>query len=228
MTFALSRGRDSTATRLFILGLVLVGVGLTTPSLPSSVVVTVVVLGVGVAFIGATFPWIQELEIGPSGLKAKLKAIDASTPLLVDIEPGAVMRFAHLTCADAAQARECVEKALAKTAERRIPREERDTYTLRRLIDLLDSAADRRWLHQHDPVPSPPDAPGPKSTQVIEVLQTFTFLQRVCFLLRTELNLVPAEVAAVLECPTQDVTEAITTVRSVVLPPKGAEGGLAL
>jgi DNA-directed RNA polymerase specialized sigma24 family protein len=205
----------------------LVGSGFTAPSLPSSVVVTVVVLGVSVAFIGATFPWIQELEIGPSGLKAKLKAIDASAPLLVDIEQDAVMRFALLTCADAAQARESVEKALAKTAERRLPREERDMYTLRRLIDLLDSAADRRWLHQHDPAPPVPDRAGRNSTQVIEILQTFSFFQRVCFLLRTELDLVPAEVGAVLECSTEDVTEAITAVRSVVLPPTGPRGGLA-
>jgi hypothetical protein len=207
------------------LGLVLVGIGFTAPSLPSSVIVTVVVLGVSVAFIGATFPWIQELEIGPSGLKAKLKAFDASTPLLVDLEPDSVMRFAQLTCPDALQARESVEKALAKTAERRLPRDERDMYTLRRLIDLLESAADRQWLHQHDLAP-----PAPlelTSTQVAEVLQTFSFFQRVSFLLRNELGLLPAEVSAVLECSAEDVINAIAAVRNVVFPPAEPQGGSA-
>jgi DNA-directed RNA polymerase specialized sigma24 family protein len=216
----LPRGWDSTAVRLFAFGLLLIALALGTPRLASSVVVALVVLGVSVAFVGATFQRIQELEIGPGGIKAKLKAIDAFAPILVDLDPDAVTRFAHLACGDGAQARELVEKALAKSAERRrqLPRDERDTYTLRRLIDLLDSAADRRWLHEREPAIAGPAVSGPASLKVIEALREVAFFPRVCFLLRTELDLLPREVSAVLECSLEQVTTSIDEVRDVIFP----------
>lgn len=217
-TFPLSRPLGSVPSRVFLFGLLLVVVALAPLGLPSNAVTTLVVLGVSIAFVAVAAPWVREFEIDVAGLKTRLDLNDEGSAVLVGADTKALNRFAHLACGDPLLARELVEKALAKTARDR-PKD-RNTYTIRRLIDLMESAADRRWL-RGEAGRADPDPSGPESRQVIADLQLVAFFPRVCFLLHAQLELTLTEVAFVVERPTDEVEQAIGVARAAI----NLEGG---
>jgi DNA-directed RNA polymerase specialized sigma24 family protein len=217
-TLSLPRPLGSVPSRVFLFGLLLVTVALAPLGLPSSAVTTLVLLGVAMAFLAVASPWVREFEIDFAGLKTRLDLGDGDSKVLTGADLNALNQFAHLACGDRLLAREVVEKALAKSALHRA--KDRNVHTVRRMIDLMDSAADRRWL-RGEPQQASADPSGPESRQVIADLQLVALFPRICFLLHAELELTPAEVAFVVERSAGEVEQAIALARRAI----NLEGG---
>jgi hypothetical protein len=217
-TLPLSRSLGSVRSRVFLFGLLLVVVALAPLEIPSTAVTSLVLLGVAITFIAVASPWIQELEIDFAGLKTRLDLNGEDPAVLVGADTKALNQFAHLACGDPLLARELVEKALSKTTRHRA--KDRNIQTMRRLIDLMESAADRRWLRGEAGGASL-DQSGPESRQVISDLQLVAFFPRICFLLHAELELTPSEVALVVEQSVDEVDQAVGVARRAI----NLEGG---
>jgi DNA-directed RNA polymerase specialized sigma24 family protein len=182
---------------------------------------TLILAGVAVAVAGVLLPRLRELEIGPGGLKTSIRD-DVDPQPLVDAQVPRLNRFAHLVSGDSEQARELVEDALARTRvqHRRVPPDERAAFTLRTLVELLDTAEERHWLRGKLRTRSGhADVPDPQASgAVIQALQQLDFPARVAFLLRADWSLRLDEISRLLEQPLEIVKDDVARAREVLRP----------
>jgi DNA-directed RNA polymerase specialized sigma24 family protein len=196
----MNRRPDASQLWCALVGGALVAVGvLVVPGTEAATVIALVGSGAGFLAVAAVLPKLQELEISPKGMKAKLSSMDPATQPRVIAEAERMTRLARMTCGDPWLGRELVEEAIAKTKQQgsRIARDDRGTYTLRTLLDLLETAPERRWLRDR-PARVRHDRGSDKERAITEALRQLDFLPRVCFLLRSDWGLPVAQVATVV------------------------------
>jgi hypothetical protein len=222
-SLAFIRSRPGMRTRanlgVVVLGLGLIAAGLLCPGSKSGIATTLIIIGSGAAVLGFLHPAIEEFQIGPTGLKTSLRGGEARPQPLLVAEGEKLVRLGWMACADLEVARELVEAVMAKTEryKRRIAKGERDAFRLKSLIELLDTAAERRWLRG----PSLSDSvvrPAPET--YVAVLQNVAFLPRICFLLHAHADwtLPPRDIASVLDRPPEQIEAAIEEAREVLRP----------
>jgi DNA-directed RNA polymerase specialized sigma24 family protein len=207
---------------MLLVGSVLVAAGLLSHGRQTAVVTTLLVVGASQISLAILLPRISKFEIGPGGFKTELAATAEALPTVtLDCKPDKLTRFAYLVSGDRLQARELVEEALVRSRERRHGRSalERDAFTMRLLVDLLDTARERRWLLGKIAA-RPPDleasSPAAADPGVVKALQDLTFPIRVAFLLRADWGLALDDVAKVLQRPVDVVGADVQTARDLL------------
>jgi DNA-directed RNA polymerase specialized sigma24 family protein len=196
----MNRRPDASQLWSALVGVVLVAVGvLVVPGTQAATVIALVGSGASFLAIAAVLPKVQELEISPKGMRAKLASMDPVTQPRLIAEAERMTRLARMTCGDPLLGRELVEEAITKTKQQgnRIARDERGSYTLRTLLDLLETAPERRWLRDR-PTRVRHDHGSAREQAITEALRQLEFLPRVCFLLRSDWGLPVAQVATVV------------------------------
>ena len=220
---------------LLLFGTVMLLAGFFYPGKQATAATTFIVAGAGMVAVGILLPRMRELEVGVGGFKTKVVNSQPTSPPpqpLLDIQADKLTRFARLVSGDTAHARELVEEAFARSRRRhrRIPPAERDAFIIRTLIELLDTADERRWLRgspPHDCIRPEEDLPELGDTidsAVVHALQTLPFVRRVAFLLRADWLLKSDEIAMILERPGVDVDNEIALARDVLRPYINVEG----
>jgi DNA-directed RNA polymerase specialized sigma24 family protein len=182
---------------------------------------TLIVLGAAQVAVGLLLPRLTEFEIGPAGLKTKIRPAEQAVALSVAGEASRLNRFARLMCGNAEQARELVEEALVRTRRSGVRGRERDAIQLKVLLDLLDTAQERLWLEGRsvpDGVPQGGAGSDASAEEISAALRQLPFAQRAAFLLRVDWSLPVDEVAAVLERPSDDVRKDIEIARRHLRP----------
>jgi DNA-directed RNA polymerase specialized sigma24 family protein len=216
---------------LCVLGAVMLIVGFIYDGPKKDTIASVLILlGAAELAIGLLLPRLSELEIGPSGFKTKLASSDDEFRLIFNAEAPRLERFAKLMCGDAALARELVEEALARTREQQhhVARSDRGAFALQTLIDLLETAGERRWLRgspRSSWRSSSGSDPGDRDSAIANALNELDFAARAAFLLRVDWPLRTQEVAEVLNRDVNVVRGDITRARDQLKPyVHGAEG----
>jgi DNA-directed RNA polymerase specialized sigma24 family protein len=194
--------------------------GLVAPGHLAGVATTLIVVGAGQMSVSIMLPRLAEFEIGPGGVKTKM-ATEASGPRrMFEAEADRLNRFAYLMCGDRGQARELVESALMRVRKqaRRIPPDERGADTLRTLVELLDTAPERRWLSGMSGRGVMRDAPAEREDAIVGALGRLDFPARAAFVLRVDWPLPLQEVSTLLGRPADEVRQDIESARDLLRP----------
>jgi DNA-directed RNA polymerase specialized sigma24 family protein len=196
-----------------ILGLCLLGTGMLVagflfPGSQATVATSLIVAGAAAVAIGVLLPRIDELTVGPGRL-------EMTPPVSFVAGDERLSRFGHLMCGDAAQARELAEEALGIARLGRRTADERGPIALRALIDLLETAEERRWLHGK---PKRASGTPPEIAPIIEALGELDFIVRVEFLLRVDWALRVEDVAALLDRSVDMIRHDVATARELLRP----------
>jgi DNA-directed RNA polymerase specialized sigma24 family protein len=211
---------DRRSAALCVLGLTMLGSGFLYDGANKDVVASaLILLGAAELAIGVLLPRLQELEIGPGGFRTKLTAEDTAFRPVVTAEAPRLERFAKLMCGDSGLARELVEEALAMTREqqRRVPKSERSRLALRTLIELVETAAERRWMRGLGTNSEAPDT-SDSDRAVIEALRRVEFEARAAFVLRVDWALGVEDIAGLLDRTADAVREDIERARAELRP----------
>jgi DNA-directed RNA polymerase specialized sigma24 family protein len=211
---------DRRSLLLFTVGGAVFGAGLVAPGGLAAVATTLIVVGAGQMSVGLLLPRLTEFEIGPGGVKTKMDTETTRPRMLFEAEANRLNRFAYLMCGDRAQAREIVELALRRVngRQRRIPSDQRGVITLRTLIELLDTASERRWLRGIVAGPSDPQGDQTPADAIVDALSRLDLETRAAFVLRVDWPLPPEEVALLMGRPEADIRRDIDVARSVLRP----------
>jgi DNA-directed RNA polymerase specialized sigma24 family protein len=245
---AASRFEDPFRALLLLLGAGLCAAGFVYSGSESSAS-TAIIAGASLAALGILVPKLREVQLGPGGFAAKVGDEDTGVraagagpvgaarpdrplpPELVECDADALNRFAHLVSADSRQAREAVEGALATVrveSRRRLAAEDRAVLTLRTLIELLDTADERRFLRGR--LATGRFAPAEDSQadhEILQALQELDFYPRVGFVLLAEWGLRPAVIARLLDQPAEAVELDLKQARDMMRPHVDAVTGKA-
>jgi len=241
---AASRFEDPFRALLLLLGAGLCAAGFAYSGSANSASTTAIIAGASLAALGILVPKLREVQLGPGGFAAKV-GDDATgdhrgdrderrdrplPPELIECDAGALNRFAHLVSADSRQAREAVEDALAtvRAPSRRLAAEERAVLTLRTLIQLLDTADERRFLRGRRAAgrfTSGEDDQG--DHEILQALQELDFHPRVGFVLLAEWGLGPGVIARLLDQPAEAVELDLKQARDMMRPHVDAVTGKA-
>jgi DNA-directed RNA polymerase specialized sigma24 family protein len=245
---AASRFEDPFRALLLLLGAGLCAAGFVYTGSGSSASTTAIIAGASLAALGILVPKLREVQFGPGGFAAKVGDDDAGIrsagagpvgaarrdrplpPELIECEPDALNRFAHLVSADSRQAREAVEQALAtvRVHARRMAAEERAVLTLRTLIELLDTADERRFLRGRLATGRfAPVEDDQADNEILQALQALAFYPRVAFVLFGEWGLRPAVIAKLLDQPAEAVELDLKQARDMMRPHVEAATGRA-
>jgi DNA-directed RNA polymerase specialized sigma24 family protein len=179
-----------------------------------------ILLGAGELAVGALLPRLSELEIGPSGFRTKLSAEDGAFRPVFSAEGPRLERFAKLMCADTELAQQLVEEALAKARERQrqIPRSDRPAAALRALVELLETAEERRWIQGRRRKTRTLGAGNDTDAEILHALAALDYPVRAAFVLRVDWPLGTDEVAAILRRPVDVVRTDIERARGLLRP----------
>jgi DNA-directed RNA polymerase specialized sigma24 family protein len=203
------------------LGALLIVVALLLPGRETTAITTLIIVGAGDVTIAILWPYIKTFEIGAAGLKTELGPGPERGGAL-DISTADLTQFAYLACGDKAEARRLLEEALIRTHQRRLRRRpaRQEQRTIRALIELLDTARDRRWLGAggRDEVPEASPAASVVDHQVLGALQVLDLRPRVTYLLRTQLGLSTSDAAAILESDPAGVAGDFAAARQLLAP----------
>ena len=236
---AASRFEDPFRALLLLLGAGLCAAGFVYSGSQSSASTTAIIAGASLAALGILVPKLREVQFGPGGFAAKVGDEDTGIraagagpvgaarpdrplpPELIECDPDALNRFAHLVSADSRQAREAVEGALAtvRAGSRRLAAEERAVLTLRTLIELLDTADERRFLRGRlatGRFAPAEDVQG--DHEILRALQELDFYPRVGFVLLAEWGLRPGVIARLLDQPAEAVELDLKQARDMMRP----------
>lgn len=201
---------------LLAVGLLMVGLGALVPGTQPKAVTALIVTGSSLTALGVLAPIYREFEISLTKFRVARGDEELPAPWMV-AEAETLSSIARLVLGEPELARNTVEDALSKVrrVSRQIPRDDREVMKLKTLVALLDRAEQKRTL-----------AGGHKAgnaapTSVIEALQELDFSDRVAFALRSEFPL--KEVAAILECPEEDIAVRAERARSRI--GSGVAGG---
>lgn len=221
MVYLTSVREDRRSAILCGIGGAMLAGGLLYPGAQAVTATTLIVLGAAQLAVGVLLPRLTEFEIGPAGLKTKLvPSAPEVAPSLVS-EAGRLNRFAHLMCGDAELARELVEDALSTARKRRGRGGPRGAAELRALLDLLDTAEERRWLRGETDVGGSGTAERRSqdpSKRITAALGELPFHERAAFILRVDWSLPVDEIAGLLDRPPDEVRQDIEAARSRLRP----------
>jgi hypothetical protein len=245
---AASRFEDPFRALLLVLGAGLCAAGFVYSGSENSASTTAIIAGASLAALGILVPKLREVQFGPGGFAAKVGDEETEPrsagagpigvsrrdrPLpreLIECDPDALNRFAHLVSGDRRQAREAVEDALAtaRAGSRRLAAEERAVLTLRTLIELLDTADERHFLRgrlatgRFAPVDD-----DQADHEILQALQELDFYPRVGFVLFGEWGLRAGVIARLLDQPAEAVELDLKQARDVMRPHVEAASGRA-
>lgn len=179
-----------------------------------------ILLGGGELAIGALLPRLSELEIGPGGFRTKLTANDTAFQPVFSAEAPRLERFAKLMCADGELARQLVEEALTRTRERQrgIPRADRPAVALRMLVELLETAEERRWIQGFGRKRRAPGPPSEGDADILGALAALEYPVRAALVLRVDWPLNVEEVAVIVGRPVDIVRSDIERARELLRP----------
>jgi DNA-directed RNA polymerase specialized sigma24 family protein len=240
---AASRFEDPLRAMFFLLGVGLCAAGFVYSSSENSVSGPAITSGAILSALGLIYPKLREISF--AGFAAKVADDDTDEhpvtpaargtrrdrplpPELVKCEPAALNRFAHLVSADSQQAREAVEGALAtvRIESRRMAEEERAVLTFRTLIDLLDTAKERRFLRGRLAT-ARFGVEDESDHEILQALQELDFYPRVGFVLSGEWGLRPGAIAKLLDQPPEAVELDLKQAREMMRPHVEAVAGRA-
>lgn len=100
---------------LLTVGIVLVAVGILLGTDQEAVAIALIAIGAGQVTMGVLLPRLSEFEIGPGGLKAKLRERDAEVTPIIEQDGERLGRLAAFLAASPADAPQVAQEALAET-----------------------------------------------------------------------------------------------------------------
>jgi DNA-directed RNA polymerase specialized sigma24 family protein len=202
---------------LCLTGAALMALGLALGKAPGAS--PLIFIGAGQVTLAVLLPRVTRFDVGPSGVGATLAEGDAEFRVVFEAEADRLQRFAYLMCGDNEQARALVEDALGKTRvqQRRLSGEERGSYALRTLLELVENAEERRWLRGPTPARpasrrrrAPPDEEDPA---IVSALAELGLPARAVAVLCWHWDLNAEEIAAVVKRPTEEVRKDLSRAR---------------
>ena len=206
---------DGSNWRLFIVGALLIVLGVAVPGTQPEAVTGLILVGSGLTAIAMLAPAYREIEIGLTKFRLNRGESEAPAPWLV-AEADTMVGIARRTLGDAALARSIVEDVLTQVRResKRISRDDREVVKLRWLVARLHKADQQRVWGDGQASEAP--------NETMEALRTVDFDARVAFALCSEFQ--AKEVASVLECSESEAKMRIERAESAVSSAMSSEG----
>jgi DNA-directed RNA polymerase specialized sigma24 family protein len=189
---------------LAAVGIALLAIGLLLGDDRGGIATALIVIGAGQVTMGVLLPQLTELEIGPGGFKAKLRARDEEIGVVVERQGRQLAELAAFLGAGADGAQGAAEAALARTYAEAPPPEDPVARAKRHLVE-------RVTMSTRAPPPAEPGPPeGDAWRRLSTALATLPAESRAALVLSVHDGMSEEEIAELLGGTVEAVSEELT------------------